>query len=228
MPLTASSSRSLRAGVGRDRVSEQRSSCPRPSGRPALLLHHQCCPQQSQHHLDGDTAVQCQPTRAGTAKRNTKRMPANVKVPAKVCVYFQVLSVAGGRVASDGPSLGRAARSRADSADSALCHTALPPLVVWFHLSWLTCSCRPHKLTCLPSLWTLALVGRANNTISFCTNYLMPTTGSVSQLFATLTRTRAETHTHTHRERQKSIKVLNFNLTNTRKETVENNSKIKP
>lgn len=69
--LTASSSRSLRAGVGRDRVSEQRSSCPRPSGHPALLLHHQCCPQQSQHHLDGDPAVQRQPTRAGTDKNYT-------------------------------------------------------------------------------------------------------------------------------------------------------------
>lgn len=97
----ASSSRSLRAGAGRDRVSEQRSSCPRPSGRPALLLHHQCCPQHSQHHLDGDTAVQCQPARAGTAKGHSKRMQK-----AKVCVY-QVLSVPGGRAASDGPSLGR-------------------------------------------------------------------------------------------------------------------------
>lgn len=74
-------------------------------------------------------------------------------------VYFQVFfSVACGTAASDGPfrCLCHTAQSRADSAsDFALSHTALPPLVVWFHLSWLTCSCRPHKLTCLPSLWTL-------------------------------------------------------------------------
>lgn len=41
-----------------------------------------------------------------------------------------------------------------------------------------------------------ALVGRANNTISFCTNYLMPTTGSVSQLFSlhSHARTRIESN----------------------------------
>lgn len=73
MPLTAAFSRSLCTGIGRDRVSEQRSSCPWPSSHPALLLHHQCCPQQSQHHLDGNTTVQCQPTRAGNEKMQLRK-----------------------------------------------------------------------------------------------------------------------------------------------------------
>ena len=53
-------------GVGRDREPEQYSGSPWPGGHLALLLHHQCCSQQPQHHLDGHTAVQCQPARAGT------------------------------------------------------------------------------------------------------------------------------------------------------------------
>lgn len=90
-----------------------------------------------------------------------------------------------------------------EASDFALYHTAFPSLIVWFHLSGLTCSCRPHKLTCLPSLWTLALVGRANNTISFCTNYLVPTTGPASQLFSIHSHacTRMETNARGERER---------------------------
>lgn len=57
---------SLCAGAGCDGVPEQYPGGPWPSSRPALLLHHQRCPQQPQHHLDGDTTVQCQPARAGT------------------------------------------------------------------------------------------------------------------------------------------------------------------
>ena len=80
-----------------------------------------------------------------------------------------------------------------------LSHSSSPLAgLLWFHLSCLTCSCRPYKLTCLPSLWTLALVGRPNNTIIFCTNYLTPTTGSISQLFSPHTGTHTHTHTHTH------------------------------
>lgn len=85
--------------------------------------------------------------------------------------------------------------------DFTQCHTALPSLIVWFHLSWLTCSCRPHKLTCLPSLWTLGLVGRANNTISFCTNYLMPTTDP-SQLFSPHAHAHTCMETNTEGERE--------------------------
>lgn len=117
-------------------------------------------------------------------------------------------------------------------ADIALCPTTLPSLIVWFHLSWLTCSCRPHKLTCLPSLWTLGLVGRANNTISFCTNYLMPTTGPASQLFSphSLARTHLETKKKTEGERGISGTSVNasqrnwqgfWNEKSTRKETVK-------
>ena len=80
-----------------------------------------------------------------------------------------------------------------------LSHSSSPLAgLLWFHLSCLTCSCRPYKLTCLPSLWTLALVGRPNNTIIFCTNYLTPTTGSISQLFSPHTGTHTHTHTHKH------------------------------
>lgn len=60
------SSCSVCAGAGCDGVPEQHPGGPWPSSRPALLLHHQRCPQQPQHHLDGDTAVQCQPARTGT------------------------------------------------------------------------------------------------------------------------------------------------------------------
>lgn len=69
--------------------------------------------------------------------------------------------------------------------------------LLWFHLSCLTCSCRLYKLTCLPSLWTPALVGRPNNTIIFCTNYLTPTTGSISQLFSPQTCMHMHMHMHT-------------------------------
>ena len=82
-----------------------------------------------------------------------------------------------------------------------LSHSSSPLAgLLWFHLSCLTCSCRPYKLTCLPSLWTPALVGRPNNTIIFCTNYLTPTTGSISQLFS------PHTHTHTHTHTQTGIR----------------------
>lgn len=79
MLWTASSSPSLCAGIGRDRVSEQRSSCSWPSSHPALLLHYQCCPQQPQHHLDGDTTVQCQPTWAGTEKTHLRKKKKRIK-----------------------------------------------------------------------------------------------------------------------------------------------------
>lgn len=71
-----------------------------------------------------------------------------------------------------------------------------------------------------------ALVGRANNTISFCTNYLMPTTGSVSQLFSL--HSHARTRIETNREEGGLIRVLNFSLTNPRKETVKSSSEINP
>lgn len=71
-----------------------------------------------------------------------------------------------------------------------------------------TCSCRPHGLTCLPSLWTPALVGRANNTISFCTNYLMPTTGPVSQLFSLHAHAHTHKETHTEGEREARERFL--------------------
>lgn len=177
-PLTAFSFHSLCAGVGRDRVSEQRSSCPRPSGRPALLLHHQCCPQQSQHHLDGDPAVQRQPTRAGTAKNTPptlkKKTPTNpdLRIMQK-SVYFQVFfcSLRDGSIRWAVPV--PVPHGSVSGSDFALSHTALPPLVVWFHLSWLTCSCRPHKLTCLPSLWTphwsaVQIIQSASALITLC------------------------------------------------------------
>lgn len=66
--LLSPSSCSVCAGARCDGVPEQYPGGPRPSSRPALLLHHQRCSQQPQHHLDGDTTVQCQPARTGSVR----------------------------------------------------------------------------------------------------------------------------------------------------------------
>lgn len=59
---------SVCAGAGCHGIPEQHPGGAGPGGRPALLLHHQRSPQQPQHHLDGDTAVQRQPARTGNSK----------------------------------------------------------------------------------------------------------------------------------------------------------------
>lgn len=48
---------SVCSGPWCDSVPEQHPGGPWPGGHPAVLLHHQRCPQQPQHHLDGDTPI---------------------------------------------------------------------------------------------------------------------------------------------------------------------------
>lgn len=72
-PLSVSCSEC--AGPRCDRVPEQHPGGPGSAGSAALLLQHQRRPQQPQHHLDGDPAVQRQPAGAGWSRPSAPSQP---------------------------------------------------------------------------------------------------------------------------------------------------------
>lgn len=67
IPLVAIVSHRIREIIRSDSESKQCAGGQRSDCHIAVYLHHQRSTQQPEHHLDGDTSLQCQSTRTGTA-----------------------------------------------------------------------------------------------------------------------------------------------------------------